>query len=445
MSENTITNFLNEQYAESALYMTYRSIPNYCDGLKNSHRKVVYVVRKQNIKNELKVSALASSVVAHSGYIHGDVSLQGVVVTLARGYVGSNNLPILKGEGNFGTRLMNDASAARYIFAHPQDYFDLLFRKEDDPGLISQNFEGEEIEPRFYTPTLPIVLINGSVGIGVGFSTNILARSEENMIKAIKTKLAGGKVPRDLFVPYWRGFRGSVEDLGSNRWKVKGLMERNKKKVHITEIPISYQLKDYLRILEDLEEQGVIDRYSDLSDPTKDQFEFEVTLSSEENQKPDEKIFEDLRLADTITESLTCTGEENTIEEFNSAEEIFNKYFDVKIKYLKIRISNEIVRLTKEAEDLRQIHTFIEEVIKGKIVLKEKRAVLEEKLQKKGYTIIDRLLAMPLYSLTEEKAAEAKKKYEDKVAELEIMKNETPEDLWKKDINEFTKKRGIKC
>ena len=110
-----ISQFLNYEFADSALYMSYRAIPSYIDGLKNSHRKIVYTIKKKNLKNELKVYQLASMVASESNYIHGDSSLQGAVVTLAQDYTGANNLPILKGEGNFGTRFLNEASAARYI------------------------------------------------------------------------------------------------------------------------------------------------------------------------------------------------------------------------------------------------------------------------------------------------------------------------------------------
>lgn len=440
----TIADFLDNEYSDAATYMTYRSIPCCIDGLKNSHRKIVYTAKKKNLKSLLKVSVLASTAISESQYIHGDVSLQQVCVTLAKKYTGSNNLPILKGNGNFGTRQMNDASAARYIFAQPQDYFDLLFKKEDDPGLITQMFEGDEIEPRFYVPTLPLVLINGSLGIGVGFSSNILCRDTKNMIEAIRQKMRN-KTPEDaLFIPQWNGFKGSVISEGSNKWSINGVMELNKRKVHITEIPIPYQLRDYLDILDKLEEDGTIEKYVDLSDSKTDSFEFEVTLSVPESKKDFNTIFKDLKLSNVVTESLTCIDENNAIREFDSPKDIFNYYYKTKIEYLKIRIGNEIKRLEKEAEDLKQVRDFINEVIAGTINLKDKKAVVEKNLKDKGYTIIDQLLSMPLYSITSEKAEEIRKKYEDKAKELEAMKKETPVSLWKKDLVAFEKCLGVK-
>src|SRR5574344_2602094 len=122
-----ITKYLNEEYSDSALYMNYRSLPSYIDGLKNSGRKIIFTIKKNHIKGRMKVSALGSEVVKSAGYLHGDASIQGAVVTKAQEYCGANNLPIVKGEGSFGTRLVPEASAPRYIYARPADNFDKIF------------------------------------------------------------------------------------------------------------------------------------------------------------------------------------------------------------------------------------------------------------------------------------------------------------------------------
>lgn len=436
MNTKEITDYLNNDFSEAALYLNYRATPSLIDGCKNSSRKLVYTIKKKNLKDELKVSTLASIAIAESGYLHGDVSLQGAVVTAAQNYTGSNNLPFLKGEGNFGTRHLPAASAARYIFAHPQKYFDKLFKKEDDVNLINQYFEGEEIEPRFYVPTVPLVLVNGCTGIGVGFASKILNRSLDSVITIIKNKLEGIRILKKYYYPSWNGFKGTVEDLGNSKWKINGVARlTSKKKVLIEEVPITYDLLGYIEVLKKLKDKGVIEKYDDMSE--NDNFLFEVTLSPDEAKKDFSSIFEDLKLSVTITESLTCLDENNAIAEFRSVEEIFNKYYDIKIEYLEKRIQSEITRLTKEASDLKEVHNFIQDVKTDKVNLKEKRKAVEEKLKSLGYTIIEKLLTMPIYSITLEKAEEAKKKWLEKEAELEQMKKETPKSLWLKDLEEL--------
>lgn len=433
----TISDFLNNQYADSALYINYRSTPSIYDGLKNSARKVVYTIKKNNIKNQLKVSALGSKVVDTSGYLHGDASIQGTIVTMSQSYCGSNNFPILEGIGSFGTRHTPAAAAPRYIFAKPQSYFDLLFKKEDDGNLTNQFFEGDEIEPMFYIPTIPLLLVNGCSGIGVGFATKILARKTENIIQAIEDKLNNKKLNKELFIPGWNGFEGKVKYLGENKWEIRGIATINKNKVLIEELPISYNLSSYLKVLKGLKEKGIIYKYIDYSE--NDKFKFEITLSAEESNKSENEIFNDLALIENITENLVGIDENNSVKEFNSIEEIFNSYYDMKIKFLEKRINSEIERLSNEEKVLKEVYTFISKVIKGEIDVKVKKIDLEKKLKELKFTFIEKLISLPIYSLTEDKVEENKKKWENKVKELNDMKNQTSVTLWKKDLKDLKK------
>lgn len=430
-----ISKFLNEQYSDSALYINYRSTPSYIDGLKNSTRKVVYTVKKQNIKSQIKVSALGSKVVDTSGYLHGDTSIQGAIVTLAQDFCGSNNLPIMEPIGSFGTRHIPEAAAPRYIFTKPSKYFDYLFRKEDDHNLIEQEFEGEKIEPMFYVPTLPLILLNGSTGIGVGFASTILARDLNNIISIVNNFLNKKKSEDELFKPSWKGFKGEVNYLGDNKWEIRGIANLNGKKLTITEVPISITLQKYISILRKAKEKGIITKYIDYSE--NDQFNFEVILSDSEAAKDKETIMSDLKLIETITENLVCIDENNSTKEFNSVKDIFKEYCKIRIEFLEKRLKSEIERLESEKNYLNECVSFILEVINNTINPKVKKDLLEKELASKGYKIIDKLISMPIYSLTEDKVEELKKRLENKILELEKMKKETPITLWKNDLKEL--------
>lgn len=437
-----ISDFLNEQYSNSALYINYRSTPSYIDGLKNSARKVVYTAKRNNIKSQLKVATLGSKVVESSGYIHGEASIYGTIITMAQNFCGSNNLPVLTPIGSFGTRHIPEAAAPRYIFTKPSEYFDLLFRKEDDCNLIKQEFEGEEIEPMFYVPSVPLLLVNGSYGIGVGFSSTILARDLGSVIKATKACYHGKKVDGELLIPSWNGFDGEVSYLGNSKWEIKGKAELNGRKLLIKEVPISYSLTKYLDVLRKLKEKGVIDRFVDCSE--NDKFEFEITLSMAESKKELGKIMSDLKLVDTITENLVCIDEHNAIREFSSIEEILSEYCKVRVSFLDKRIKSEIKRLEEEERYLFYCHKFVSEVVSGTIDVKSKsKKELEKLLGEMKYESIDKLISMPIYSLTTDKVKELEKKLADKYAELEKMRKETPITVWDKDLAELEKKLGI--
>lgn len=443
-----ITKFLNEEYSNSALYMAYRSLPSYIDGLKNSGRKVIYTIKKRNIKSKLKVSALGSSIIMEAGYLHGDSGIQGSIVTLAKDFCGSNNLPCIKGEGSFGTRLIPEASAPRYIFARMADYSDELFKKSDDENLISQEFEGDEIEPRFYVPTLPVIFLNGPEGIGVGFAADVHARPLENVIKLTRDKLEGKRIKKDLFLPGWKGFKGTVKEIDTNKYEVRGVAVIKGKKVYIDELPISWNLQKYLELLrklknpdpKKLKEKKRIEKYLDESDPETDTFKFEITLTDEEAALPEETILKDLGLIETITENLALIDENNSVKEFNNVSEVFNDYYELKLKYMEKRKASETKRLKSEKIYLEEVVRFINEVIEGTINMKLKKSVVEADMKKKQYVNIDKLIAMPLYSITADKAKEMEDKLKIKKAELDdFVKNETPKTLWLKDIDALEK------
>ena len=444
-----ITKFLNEEYSQSALYMVYRSLPSYIDGLKNSGREVIYTIKQRNIKSKIKVSALASSIIMEAGYLHGDSGIQGTIVTLAADYCGANNLPYIKGEGSFGTRLIPEASAPRYIFARMADYSDLVFRKSDDENLISQEFEGDEIEPRFYVPTLPMILVNGAEGIGVGFAGQMYARPIENIIKLTRSKLEGKRIKKDLLLPGWRGFKGTVTEIEPNKYEVRGVATIQGKKVVIDELPITWNLQKYLALLSKYKnpdpkkpkEKKRVEKYIDGSDPEVDTFHFEITLTDEEAALPQETILKDLGLIEVITENPTLIDENNAVEDgFKDAADVFNAYYDIKLKYMEKRKKSEEKRLENEKIYLEEIVRFIKEVITGTINLKLKKSVVEADMKKKKYINIDKLISMPLYSITSDKAKEMEEKYQAKVEELDnFIKNETPITLWLRDIDELEK------
>ena len=437
MQNTEVSTFLDNDYADSALYISFRSMPNVMDGLKQSGRKVVYVCKKKALKEPQKVSNLAGAVIDASQYLHGNTSLEGVIVTLAQDYCGANNIPLLEGVGSFGTRMFPQPSASRYIFAKQQPYFNLLFNPADDLNLDKQYFEGSEIEPRFYVPTIPLVLINGGTGIGVGFSSRILGRSVSNMISVIRNRLAGKRNLDRYFNPSWDGFKGTVTKLSDSKWEISGVMTRKgKSKIEITELPIPYTWNDYMKTLRSLRDAGVVKKFSDNSDPSTDTFGFEVTLEDAESQKSDAEIMNDLKLVNTVTECFTCIDRNNAIKEYDSAKEIFEDYFSVKMEYLERRIASETQRLEEERSTLDEIYRFISGVAKGTIkVAKLSRKELESLLESQGFKAIDKLVSLPIYSLTLDKAQEAKDRLDAKTKELEAFRLETPESQWTKDLD----------
>lgn len=434
-----ISDFYNKEYLQSALYQSFRSIGNYIDGLKPSSRKVIYTIDKNNIKSKLKSSQLCSKVAEETQYLHGEQSLAGVIVGMARDFVGSNNINILVPDGNFGSRFIPEPSASRYIYTYKSDEFENIFDSRDTATLEEQWFEGEKIEYKYYVPVIPLILVNGSEGIGNGFAQKILPRNIQEIKKEISNKLGNSKYVLKPLTPYFKGFKGTVTQNGEpHRWIVEGTFERiGKTKIRITEVPIGYDLKSYLQILDDLVEKKVIKDYDDNSND--DNFDFTCRVSVSFSALEDSDIMEQLRLKKTYSENYTCTNEQNAIVEFSSDAELLGAYIDIRLKHYTKRKKHLVQVIERKINVAENKVRFIKAIIEdSSLVANKKKKQVEDWLKKDEYDEIDAsydyLLRMPIYSLTEEKINELEKELSLLNKSLASTKSKTPKNMWLEDL-----------
>lgn len=438
----SIETFLNTELVNYASYDNIRKIASIMDGLKNSGRKVIATALDSNIKDNLKVLQFSNRAAEQQEYLHG--SLDGVVVTLAKEYAGTNNLALLQGKGNFGTRFTNEASAPRYIYARKKDYLDDLFIKDDTKVLIEQFFEGSKIEPKFYTPTLPLLLINGSQGISSGFAQNILPRNANEM-KEYLLKILDGVKPRKFPMPSFNGFEGTViHGDNPNQFIIQGKVKKlSANRVLIEEIPVQYDLKGYIAVLDKLEDDKLIQGYKDLSN---DSFKFEVQIPSKVlGSMTDAELLEFLKLRRTVSENYTSMTHENKIKEYTNPEDILNDYIEVKLVYTEKRKQHLLNELASKIELLNSRYIFIEAVVDNKLIIsKRKKAVIIKDIDKlgilketEGDTRYDYLLRMPVSSMTEEELKRLKGLVKDAETEIKELKKLSAKDLWLKDIHKL--------
>jgi DNA gyrase/topoisomerase IV subunit A len=438
-----ISDFYNTDYADYASYDNLRKIASAIDGQKNTARKIVCTVMDKNINTELKVSQLSNKMAEHTEYLHGDAS--GVVVTMAQNFAGTNNVPLLDREGNFGTRFINDASAPRYIYTKGSQDLWNIFNKDDKEILEKQFFEGDEIEPIFYLPNLPMILINGSEGISSGFAQKILPRNPELIKKFLEVKLQDGHPSKGIitkaFTPYFKGFKGTVEQ-GDNpaQWLIKGAVQRTSiAKVLITELPIGYNLKSYIKVLDKLEDDNIITGYKDKSD--NDIFEFEVGFLTMNLKKlSDDQLLNTLNLVKKVTENYTCMNAQNKIQIFDSAEDIFTYYFEVKMTYLTKRKTHLLSKMTSEIEFDASKYLFIKNIVDETLKInKRKKTDIEKDLVKIAGIITrdnsyDYLLNMSIQSLTTERMAKLLQDVKDKKVKFDVLQKISNEQMWRDEL-----------
>jgi DNA topoisomerase-2 len=433
--------FFKNDYVDQASYDNLRKIASVIDGQKNTSRKILYTILTKNIKDEIKVKQLDSKVAEFTEYLHGDMC--SVIVGLAQKFTGSNNIPLLSDEGNFGTRFSPEASASRYIYTLGTKEFFNIFKKEDIDVLIKQTFEGQEIEPRFYVPNLPMLLINGSEGVSSGFAQKILPRNPQKIKKYIQDYLKNNLKLNDSnsLEPYYKGFKGIIESGNEpGQWLIKGTFKRiGINKIQISEVPIGYSLKSYLKVLDDLEDKKIIQNYRDKSED--DNFLFDVSINSKDLASlDDETLLDKLKLIKRITENYTCIDENNKIHVFNSAKEIIDYYIKIKLEYIQKRKTFQISKMISDIKFDFSKYLFIKNIVEEKLKInKRKKEEIEndlckiEKILKKDDSY-DYLLNLNILSLTKEKMDKLEEDIKMKKSQLDLLSQSTPQTLWSKEI-----------
>ena len=417
----SVTDFVQRDLVNFSAEDIHRSIPHLMDGLKPSQRKVIYACLKKNLSTDMKVAQLSGYVAEQTQYHHGEASLQGTIIGLAQNFVGSNNLNLLEPSGQFGTRLMGgqDAASSRYIFTRLNPQTRQIFDARDDPVLEYVSEDGEKVEPEYYVPVLPMVLVNGAEGIGTGFSCKVPPYNPVD-IKANLLRMIRGEAPVDM-KPYWRGFTGEVERTGPNTWTAKGRWTKSGDVLHITELPPGVWIQDIKEKLDKLEA-----RYENQSTETKVDFKvWGVT----ESQLPLSKTFH------TSNMYLINGG---TPKKYSRVTDILMDYFMIRYQYLKKRKAHIIEVLTQKLKVLDERKKFIQLVISGQLVVfKRPKKELEDDLRLRGFTELDILLNIRTYEYTHEAIEKLVGEAQKTRTELVTVQTKPVSEMWKENLAVF--------
>lgn len=426
----SITHFVRKDLVNFSLADLKRSIAHMADGLKPSQRKVMYACFHKNLRDEMKVAQLAAYVAEKSAYHHGEVSLADTIVKLANDYTGSNNINLLEPCGQFGTRLMGgkDASQTRYIFTRLTKEARKIFDPRDDPILNYLDDDGRSIEPDFYMPTLPMVLINGTEGIGTGFSCYVPPFNPSDIKKNIQRALDGHAF-KDMS-PWFRGFKGKIfrED---GTWITEGVWRDTGSRLKITELPPGRWTQDYKEYLETLVDKKIISGFTNNS--TTEDVDFEIMGYRGKD------VLKDLKLRKSFhTSNMHLFHPIKGIYKYSSPEEILKDFVDLRIEHYKKRREHLIKVLEVRSKMCGYKSRFVTMVIEGQIIVfKRKKDDLERQLGgifPKINGTYDYLLNIKTVQYTEECVRELLRESKQAREELEIMKNTSHIDMWKMDI-----------
>ena len=372
-----------------------RSIPSVVDGLKPGQRKVLYTCFRRNIKKDVKVVELAGSVSGSTDYAHGEASMQGTIVNLAQNFVGTNNINYLEPSGNFGSRLKGgaDAASARYIYTRLSPFARRIFHAHDDQLLKYGESDGHKIEPEMFVPILPTILINGSSGIGTGWSSEIPNFNPMDIIENIRRRMAPGATKEDMapMVPWYKGFTGTTTVLGPDRYQFTGVVRQTgDNEVEITELPVRYWTQDFKEKLEEIikAEKGpsYIKDYIDYNTPDRVHFiiKMEDKYMAQALAKGLEEMFKLFK--PQSTSNLVAFDAHGRIHKYASVLDIIEEFYHVRLRYYEKRKQHQLQVMEKEHLKMTNQARFIQMIIDGKLtVSKKKKAVLVQELKKLGF------------------------------------------------------------
>ncbi|KAI5944567.1 DNA topoisomerase 2-alpha [Manis javanica] len=481
----TYNDFINKELILFSNSDNERSIPSMVDGLKPGQRKVLFTCFKRNDKREVKVAQLAGSVAEMSSYHHGEMSLMMTIINLAQNFVGSNNLNLLQPIGQFGTRLHGgkDSASPRYIFTMLSPLTRLLFPPKDDHTLKFLYDDNQRVEPEWYIPIIPMVLVNGAEGIGTGWSCKIPNFDVREVVNNIRC-LMDGEEPLPM-LPSYKNFKGTIEELAPNQYVISGEVAiLNSTTIEISELPIRTWTQTYKeQVLEPMlngteKTPPLITDYREYHTDTTVRFVVKMTEEklAEAERAGLHKVFK-------LQTSLTCNSmvlfdHVGCLKKYDTVLDILRDFFELRLKYYGLRKEWLLGMLGAESAKLNNQARFILEKIDGKIIIENKpKKELIKVLIQRGYdsdpvkawkeaqqkvpdeeenqdsdneketersdSVTDSgptfnyLLEMPLWYLTKEKKDELCKLRNEKEQELETLKRKSPSDLWKEDLAAF--------
>ena len=444
MTEKTISDFLANEYKEFAMYVVEgRAIPSVIDGFKPSQRKIIHVANqiwKTGGEKTLKVFQLSGKVASDCFYHHGDASLSNAIITMAQKF--KNNASLLEEDGQFGSLRSPQAGAPRYIGTKLSDNFRLIYK--DFELLEHKEEEGESIEPKFFLPIVPTVLLNGSSGIAVGFASNVLNRDIKSIIDAC-VKVLADKNSEEI-KPSLNGFTGEfVQDPENNkRWIIRGKFSKvNTSTIKISELPPSMTYERYEEILDKLVDDKLITSYDD---NCKDNIDYTIKFTRADLEKlDDDKLVKLLKLEESSTEIFSTLDEFGKLMIFENTKDIIKYFVNFRLKYYHKRKQFLIDKMNRELKVLSNRGRFIKAIIDGKLKVNNvAKALIIEGIELMGLDKIDDsydyLLRMPIYSLTKEMYEKIKEDFLAKKEEIKILEATDPKDMYLLDLTELKKK-----
>ena len=200
----SIIDELKTSYLDYAMsVIVSRAIPDLRDGLKPVHRRILYAMHETNNSHDkpYRKSARPVGEVMGKYHPHGDGAIYDALVRMAQDF--SMSLPLLDGQGNFGSMDGDNAAAMRYTevrMDHPASY--ILADIDKDTVDFQDNYDGKDREPTVLPSRFPNMLVNGAGGIAVGMATNIPPHNLGEVVDAVQALILNSDLTSEELMMY---------------------------------------------------------------------------------------------------------------------------------------------------------------------------------------------------------------------------------------------------
>ncbi|ULU00519.1 hypothetical protein L3Y34_001170 [Caenorhabditis briggsae] len=454
--------FVNSQLMQFGMADLKRSIPSLIDGLKPSQRKILWTLLKMDETTEMKVSQLAGAVAHRQSYHHGEESLVRTIVRMGQTFCGASNMPLLQPIGQFGTRHEggNDAASARYIFTSLAPTTRLLFPIADDDLLEKKVEEGITVEPNTLCPIIPLILVNGTEGIGTGWSTKVANRNPVDVIDMIRRKIDLSSLVVNEIPPFYEDYKGKIEIVTPTKFISTGKIKisRPERKnastfsVEISELPIGVWTSKYKEKLSNILEKLPITEFSERH--TEKQVNFRLIFDRKKAarflQKSNSDLLNYFKLRTSITENRVLFDRNGQLKEFGNVSEIANEFFEIRKDLYQKRLEIQKRECEAKLKYVNNQMNFIELVTNGTFELKSMdRESLELKLEEIGFEVDSMktenskksnygyLLEMPLSRLTLDEMNRLKERKSRRNLELKAAESADWKSTWHSELDKL--------
>jgi DNA gyrase/topoisomerase IV subunit A len=389
-----------------------RAIPSVIDGLKHGQRMALWVLRDKAEK--IKTIALSGLMSYLRLYVHGDASCNNAIGLLAAPY--KNNVPLIEGLGEFGSRVNPDAiGAPRYTECRRAKAAQMYLYNDLAIVPLEDNYDGSNRQPKHFLPLIPLVLLNGVTGIAVGWSTYILPRRLSDLIAATKQALLGQ--PIKPLVPHFERYAVKVKPLGHNQWEFAGRAKViDTSTVQITELPPGLPIDAFRRRLIEMEEAEQIQGFTDRSTET-----INITIKMRRGSIAgwtEQDAIETFKLKERVTERIVVIDwDGKAIRTYDDPESLVRDFADWRLGWYAIRFEYNKKRDLYELTYWLALQTLFKSRFPQHLggfadraaLLAEVTSVVERAKLSVDEAQLERIASLPTYRWTKEFAAEVER------------------------------------